>query len=183
MNKLGLALLFAVLATLTLTGVAAAAAPQGHAITSAGGVNVTATLNITNITLPQAAPGISDGETVNVALKNDKSGDCDGDAGTLIVTHTGLPNTVQAIRCAHFTGSGRMAIAFLDLQLGTFVVLFIVDATPDRVYIGSTPGFSLADGTLADKWVNLGWEGSGAKAIPRPMPQATITSGDFIVTA
>jgi hypothetical protein len=177
MNKLGPALLVAVLATLTLTGVAAAAAPQGHLSAALGGVYVTTSINITNINFVTEA---ADGETQNVALKNDTSGDCDGDSGSVFVTHTNpIPNTIAPVLCAHFTGNARMAFMYQDPNLSSaFVVVFVVDAATDRVYVGST-----TDGALAVRWVNLGWKGSGAWALLIPFPLVPVTGGDFIVTA
>jgi hypothetical protein len=90
---------------------------------------------------------------------------------------------VYDIACAHFTGSGRMAaFDYFDTELNTCVVFYVVDASPDRVYVGST-----TDATLAMQWVNLGWAGSGARTLGLAFPQVPVTggplNGDLIVTA
>ena len=175
-NMKKIALLLAVLATLALAGVASAATPQGNLT----GAAVLSGVGITQISITSP---VSDGEQVNVAKNNDNSGDCDGDSGAVSAVRPGFTWTVSAL-CVHFTGTG-MAFEFADIGLGTFVVVFIRDggASPDKVYVGSTPGVTTADQTLAKKWVNLGWKGSGAKVAGLPFPQATIVSGGFTVTA
>jgi hypothetical protein len=170
--------LLAVVATaLALVGGASAATPQGHL---SGSASLTTGIGIFAITITST---VSDGETVNVALRNDKSGVCDGDTGTLDVGVGTFTHIFPSIVCAHYTGRG-MAFDFLDnLSFHSYVVVFIVDGSPDKIFIGTTNGTTAADATLAMKWVNLGWQGSGAKAAGLAFPQATITSGGYTVTA
>jgi hypothetical protein len=169
--------LLAVVATaLALVGGASAATPHGH-------LSGSASLTSSNIFAISITSTVSDGETVNVALRNDKSGDCDGDTCTLDVGVGTFTHISPSIVCAHYTGRG-MAFDFLDNDaFQRYVVVFIVDGSPDKIFIGTTNGTTAADATLAMKWVNLGWQGSGAKAAGLAFPQAAITAGDYTVTA
>ena len=99
------------------------------------------------------------------------SGDCgsrstgDGDSGSVDIQYVADAPATYNIVCAHYSGNRRMAFDYFDTTRNTYVVVFIVDGNPgpDKLYLGST-----TDATLAKKWVNLGWAGSGARTAGRP---------------
>jgi hypothetical protein len=166
------ALLLALLATLALTGVASAAPAQGHLT---GSATFDPTAGITGISVTTT---ISDGEQVYVVMKNDNSGDCDGDTGSGSITTVGGPTLGFTVDCAHYTGRGMVFDFHFGPPLGKYFVVFVVDASPDRVYVGTT-----TDGTLAMGWVNRGWNTSGAKALGNAFPQVTGVTSSLTVTA
>jgi hypothetical protein len=165
------AVLLAALAALALAGGASAAAPQGHLD---GSVSLQPNIGIGGFIVS----GISDGETSFVAVKNDKSNDCNGDTGGISVFYDDVSNADYSIVCAHYTGGAGMAFDYFDTKLNTFVVVFVADGLPhDRVYVGAT-----TNGTLALQWVNRGWAGSGARTLGLAFPELYAAEG-LTVTA
>jgi hypothetical protein len=177
------AALLAVLASLVLAGVASAdVTPEGYLYGFASlGTTIETNVGISEIDISASTNPVSDGENnaLYIAKKNDKSGDCNGDAGTVTVFYDTDVPSFYAIACAHFISSGQMAFDWFDTHLNTYVVVYIVDTSPvDKVFVGTT-----TIQTLAMKWVNLGWEGSGARRTPynRPFYQAD-PAGNYTVS-
>jgi len=154
-------------AALAVPSIAAAATPQGH-LTGSANLNGGALFTV----------DVTDGGTSYVGLENDRSGNCDGDSGTVT-----LGVTTESVLCAHFvassrrlnTGSPKMRFA---IQNGTdfYAVFRITDngASTDTFAVGSTD--SLA---AAEAWVNTGAIGSGAGGA---WQFATLTSGNYAIT-
>jgi hypothetical protein len=181
-----IAVLVAVLATLAFAGGASADTPQGHLSGDYAVVEIFGTLPV-SMSYMHISPfrAASDGEKVYVAKKNDKSGDCDGDTGQIAIYYGFDENPVTYnIACAHYTGNGRMAFDYFDSMAGVYVVVYVVDGSPDKLYLGTTTGNTAADATLAMKWVNLGWQGSGAKTLGLSFDRETGTQGgNFTIAA
>jgi hypothetical protein len=166
----------ATLVALAWVGVAAAATPQGKLTGSASyGVNLT-------IVTP-----IIDGGTSYVGLENDKSGNCDGDTGSVM-----LGSTTYSILCAHFVASSRDGSG-PKMRFTFGIPVGPVTATP--VYRISDGGPNLADDKLAytptgfpgnniplaEKWVNEGRVGAGWDI---PWAFQTLVSGTgYTITA
>jgi hypothetical protein len=110
------ALLLAVIAALALTGVASAATPQGKLTGSATDI-------FANPFTISATDPVIDGGTSYVGLENDKSGNCNGDSGTIIRVFT------FTVVCAHYVasskccnpGSPKMRLAFANAAGYTIV--------------------------------------------------------------
>ena len=142
----------AVLGALVWAGVAAADAPQGKLTGSGTTVGANETIDITQT--------VTDGGTSYVGLANDRSGNCDGDTGT--ITHNG---TSFDIVCAHFVASSRgffagnpkMRFAFALVPGAVWEIVRIVDNGTGNDTFASGFVFSLAD---AQAWVNVGAVGS-----------------------
>jgi hypothetical protein len=182
-----IAALFALLASLVLAGLASAFV-GGQGYLTGGAVGINGAPPSVNVTSLDVVSTIHDGELVNVAKKNDKSGDCDGDIGSVGVDHDDSQQTTETIVCAHYTGGAGMAFDWHDSVWNRYVVVYIVDRSnveqPDRIFIGGTNGDTAADAKLAMKWVNLGWIGSGAKGAPNNLPFPEVTfDGDYRVQA
>lgn len=179
MRKLALFALLA--AALAVPSIAAAASPQGQLTGSADfGSGQTFAVGTT----------VVDGGTSYVGLENDRSGNCDGDSGTIA--------GVGTVVCAHFVlhsrgfnaGSPKMRVAYENGMPGQYLIARITDngplseagVSPDSfalVFANGTPVvFSLAQ---ARAWVNMGLIGGGGGGFWffAPMP---FVSGDFTVT-
>jgi hypothetical protein len=141
------------------------------------GLAVSTTIGISDITVNTT---VSDGGTDYVALKNDKSGNCNGDTGSVDIQYDTPTVFTYPILCAHYTGANRgMAFDYFDDHLvpNTYVVVYIVDVPlgADKAYVGTT-----TNATLAMKWVNLGWGGSGAQGGGSTFPFAD-PAGDYCI--
>jgi hypothetical protein len=176
-----IATLVAVLASLAFAGGASADTAQGH-LSGNGSLTVNIGTLIFNMDIDPTS-AVSDGEQVYVVQKNDKSGDCSGDTGKITILYDPPIDPVDVvtydIACAHYSGSGRMAFDYRDPRAGVYVVVYVVDGSPDKVYLGTAPTEA-----LATKWVNLGWQGSGAKTLlgPTSFPKQTVDSTFTITT-
>jgi hypothetical protein len=159
----------ATLAALAWTGVAAAATPQGKLTGSA-------TIN-GGFTFAMTAP-IIDGGMSYVGLENDKSGNCDGDSGTVSIDGNQFD-----VACAHYvasskccnSGSPKMRFAY-QIETGIYVVFRITDngASTDTVALGNTD--TLAHATA---WVNKGAIGG----VGGTWSYAFFVDGDYTITA
>lgn len=151
--------LLALLATaLAVPSIAAADVPKG----SLGGVGL---LNSGGGPNFQLGIGALDGGTSYVGKENDRSGNCSGDSGTVVVNGAvSLP-----VVCAHFVSSSRCCPGSPKMRIAygngpSYTVLKVVDngipnaagQSPDTVASGNVN--SLAD---AQSWVNTGAIGSG----------------------
>jgi hypothetical protein len=179
-----------IVAALVLAGVAAAAAPQGKLTGSV--TFASAPLGIHALTVKTT---IVDGETVNVAKKNDRSGDCDGDSGSIKVDYAGgggedattLSSTggdddhgasaTYNIICAHNAGDGSMMVDYFDTRIGRYVVFRVIDRPAGDTFLYQTE----TNATRALQWVNLGTNDSGHGATP--LLSAPIQTGGFTITA
>jgi hypothetical protein len=82
--------------------------------------------------------------------------------------------------CSPCQAAGQAAAFYFldtDLDPDTYVVVCIVDGLSDRIYVGTT-----TDPALATKWVDRGWQGSGAKHLSHDFSQVSF-EGDCTVTA
>ncbi len=175
-----------VVAALTFAGVAAAATPQGKLT---GGATLTSNpLGIHSVTVVTT---IVDGETVDVAKNNDRTGDCDGDSGKIKVTygyhsnsadtssttggHGGSDYRYYDILCAHYTGDLAMMVDYFDSKLCKYVVFRVKDRPTGDRFLYQTE----TTATGAMNWVNMGTGDSGKTATPLI---ATPMSGDFSIT-
>jgi hypothetical protein len=162
------ALLALLAAALAVPSIAAAATPQGH-LTGSANLNGGALFTV----------DVTDGGTSSVGLENDRSGNCDGDSGTVT-----LGVSTESVLCAHFvassrglnTGSPKMRFAIQNTGTDFYAVFRITDngASTDTVAVGATD--SLA---AAEAWVNMGAIGSGAGGA---WQFATLTSGNYTIT-
>jgi hypothetical protein len=158
-------------AALAWVGVATAATPQGKLTGGAvfgGGSGLT-------IVTP-----IIDGGTSYVGLENDKSGNCNGDSGSVMYF-----GGVRDILCAHYVaasrdGSGpKMRITF-GFPVGPYLatpVFRISDGGPNLAddKLAWTPSnFPCCDVTYVSKWVN---EGRVGAAWSTPWAFQTLTGG------
>jgi len=158
-----------VLAALTFAGVAAAATPQGKLT---GGATLTSNpLGIHSITVVTT---IVDGETVDTAKNNDRTGDCDGDSGKIKVTY-GYHYAYYNILCAHYTGDLAMMVDYYDSKLCKYVIFRVKDRPTGDSFLYQTA----TTATRAMNWVNLGTGDSGNNATPLI---STPMSGDFSIT-
>ena len=169
------ALLSLVVVALAAPGIAAAATPQGKLTGSATfGALGTLTISTTN--------PVIDGGTDFVGLENDKSGNCAGDSGTVIVSGVFTLNVV----CAHFiassgccnTGNPKMRFAYQTLS--NYVVARVTDN-------GGNNTDTFARGTTdtlahARAWVNKGAIGGLGISWPSG-PPSVVTMGNYTVTA
>src|SRR3954470_1397843 len=150
MRKFALVALIA--AALAVPGIAAADAPQGKLTGSATSIFAS------DFTISAADPVI-DGGTSYVGLENDKSGNCDGDSGTISVGGFSFQ-----VVCAHYVasskccnpGSPKMRLAFANVSGYTIVRITDNGASPDT-WAFQTVG----DVAQARAAVNKGWRGSG----------------------
>jgi hypothetical protein len=174
-------------AALTFAGVAAAATPQGKLT---GGATLTSNpLGIHSITVVTT---IVDGETVDVAKNNDRTGDCDGDSGKIKVTYGSSSSSADTsstnvdwgsgssyhyyyIHCAHYTGDLAMMVDYYDSKLCKYVIFRVKDRPTGDSFLYHTA--TTAAGAMS--WVNLGTGDSGNNASPLI---STPMSGDFSVT-
>jgi hypothetical protein len=160
----------ATLAALAWVGVAAAAAPQGQLTGSA-------TLGIPFLGPFAIGAPVTDGGTSYIGLENDKSGNCNGDSGTIIRVDT------FTVVCAHYvassgccnTGNPKMRFAFP--YGGGYNVIRITDngASPDTFAAGGTDTFA-----HARAWVNKGTLGCGCGAV---FFYGSLEEGNFTITA
>jgi hypothetical protein len=156
----------ATLVALAWVGVAAAATPQGKLTGSATVFGGTFTIST----------AVIDGGTSYVGLANDKSGNCDGDSGSVIA------GTTVTVVCAHYvassgccnTGSPKMRFAVPNAA-GGYSIVRITDngASPDTFAFGVTDTFE-----QARAWVNKGARGGGGGA----WAFGGVT-GDYTITA
>jgi hypothetical protein len=175
-----------VVAALTFAGVAAAATPQGKLT---GGATLTSNpLGIHSVTVITT---IVDGETVDVAKNNDRTGDCDGDSGKIKVTYGGYHSSsadtsstnggsgsyyrYYNIICAHYTGDLAMMVDYYDSKLCKYVIFRVKDRPTGDSFLYRTA----TTATGAMNWVNLGTGDSGNNATPL---MSTPMSGDFSIT-
>jgi hypothetical protein len=132
MRKFALVALIA--AALAVPGSAAAAAPQGKLTGSATNI-------FGNPFTISATDPVIDGGTSYVGLENDKSGNCNGDSGTIIRVFT------FTVVCAHYVasskccnpGSPKMRLAFANVAGYTIVRI------TDNGASGDTFAFSTVD--------------------------------------
>ena len=93
---------------------------------------------------------VTDGGTSYVGPENDRSGNCDGDSGTVT-----LGVTTESVLCAHFvassrglnTGSPKMRFAIQNTGTDFYAVFRITDngASTDTVAVGSTDSLAAAE--------------------------------------
>jgi hypothetical protein len=149
----------AFLAAAIVVSAAAAATPQGHLSGAASLASNHA--GITRV----VAHKVSDGETVFVGLKNDRSGDCDGDTGTLTIKHGGSATTYNVL-CAHYVANFAMGVLYFDDTIGKYVEVRVRErgqpAREDIVDIGVMG----TDKNRAVRCVNLGWGDGGCDTEP-----------------
>jgi hypothetical protein len=140
------------LAALAWAGVAAADTPQGKLTGSA-------TFGAFSLTI---GTPITDGGTSYVGLRNDKSGNCAGDAGTVIFS-----GVTFNILCAHYVASSldgtgpKMRFTWgFPIAAGTALPVFrISDGGPNLAddKVAWTPtGFPVNDVPYVQQWVNVG---------------------------
>ena len=173
---------FALLAVL-----AAALAVPSMAAASAG--TLTGVGAIGGATPFDLGVGMSDGGATFFGLENDRSGNCDGDSGTVTINGALVFNIV----CAHFVASSRCCnigspkMRFAWDNGSTYVVGRITDiGTKDAS--GQSPD-TLATGVVsslaaAKAWVNLGKVGSGAPfgwSYSTLLPNLASELGDYLV--
>ena len=108
------ALLALLAAALAVPSIAAAATPQGH-LTGSANLNGGALFPV----------DVTDGGTSYVGLENDRSGNCDGDSGTVT-----LGVTTESVLCAHFVASSRR------LNTGSPKMRFAIQNTGTDFYAG-----------------------------------------------
>jgi hypothetical protein len=175
-------LLVLAILSLALTGVASAADPQGS-LTGAADFNWLEPIQRIEIIDP-----IVDGETVYVGVNNDRSGDCDGDSGTVRIIYK-ITNSFydSAIRCAHYTGKNSMTFSFLS-DNGVWMILRVQDkgqtAELDDFHWGYTilPVGGTGDAVML-KWVNQGYSTVQGPACGCSNLNPATLNGDFQVTA
>jgi hypothetical protein len=178
---------FALFGVLALAATAYAATPQGKLT---GASDVATTIGIERIVV--AGP-IRDGETVYVNVRNDRSGDCDGDTGRVLITYSESEDDRASsgewsddgdkakydILCAHYVGDS-MTVSYFDEHLNTYVVFRIRDnGSPSR-----KDRFTYATTSAAEKatlWVNVGTDTSGNDLTP--LVPAALSDGNFQVKA
>lgn len=160
------ALLGLLAAAFAVPSLAAAATPQGKLTGSAqlGGPAGP----VFAITDP-----VIDGGSTFVGLENDRSGNCDGDSGTV-----SLGGTLYDVVCAHYVASSRccpgipkMRLAF-DFGLGGFALVRITDNPLGDAWADAGV-FTFAE---AQAWVNKGAIGGGGGSW-----SDTVMDGDFTV--
>ena len=166
---------------LAVPSIAAAAIPQGAlsgvGLLTSGGTNF------------QLGATVSDGGTSYVGLQNDRSGNCDGDSGTVVINQAVFFNVV----CAHFISSsgccspGKPKMRFAYGSGPTYNVVRITDngipnaagQSPDTVAVGFANSL-----TQAIAWVNTGAVGSGNPlgwTFPTLLPDAESFNSDYQV--
>ena len=172
------------IAALSLAGVAAAATPQGKLtgeIKFHPSDDPFGDIHKVTITSP-----ILDGETQYVNVANDKSGDCDGDVGTVEIQYNhGGGTTSYPITCAHFSSSPSptMTFSWFDTELNSQPDMYVIISVVDKAGPGGAIKFNgevSAPSALA--WVNLGTQGSGHSANPLILAAQT-QFGDLSATA
>jgi hypothetical protein len=155
--------LFAVVAA-TCASAAWAATPQGK-LTGGAFPNIDA-LHIHGVFISTT---VLDGETAYVAKKNDRSGDCDGDSGSVQVRYNDNSSATYAITCAHFSGTRKISIAWFDTKLNEYVLYRVQDQRGgDDVLWGTTTNLATLIG-----WVNVGHV---------VLTHTTAGDGDYVVT-
>jgi hypothetical protein len=168
-------------AALSLAGVAAAANTPGNL---SGGGDVSTTLTITRITLNEG--GVTDGEISDqwYNRNNDKSGDCNGDTGSINVRYSDSSLITYNIVCAHYSNCRSMSVSYIDTKIdptgNTYVIFRALNTKPpgkDQVQFGST-----TDADLALRWVNLGFTTSGAKSLGYQFPENELLNGNWTLT-
>jgi hypothetical protein len=173
------ALLALLAAALAVPSIAAAAMAQGKLT---GAATIGDPLCCSNFIIVNGQP-VTDGGTTFVGLENDRSGNCVGDSGQVLLGTSAAVNVV----CAHYvassgccsTGSPKMRFA-VQLQNGGFLIFRITD--------NGVAGDTWAEGqpfvdTLAQvtAWVNTGRIGAGFA--DGSWLFASVAAGDFTVTA
>jgi hypothetical protein len=172
MRKIVLAVIAAF--ALVFAGIALAAAPQGKLT---GGADVATGVGISRIDI---SGQITDGETVYVARNNDKSGDCNDDAGSVNVRYGPGDGAIYPILCAHYTGNQDISVDYFDPVVDAYVVFRI----RDRGQPGSKDIFeyqTTSTASNAKNRVNLGTKGSGNQATP--LIRGAVSDGNYSVTA
>ena len=179
-SKKFVAIFALVLVALALAAVAFAANVPGNL---SGGGNFAGPNGVGRIDLNGG--GVTDGQIgVYYNKNNDKSGNCDGDIGTINVkygdgtiasyTHHLCPllelhqHELRLHRHAH--RSHRRHVRDRPGYQHQA-------ARGDRIQAGSTTG-----ATLAQDWVNLGYEGSGAKTLGYPFAEQPLLNGNWTLT-
>ena len=166
------------IAALSLAGVAAAANQPGNIN---GGGDVSTTLTITRITMNSG--GVTDGEISDEFYNrnNDRSGDCNGDTGSINVKYSDGTLVDYTIVCAHYSNCRSMSISYIDTKIdptgATYVIFRALNTKPpgkDQVQFGST-----TDADLALRWVNLGFTTSGAKSLGYQFPENNLLNGNW----
>ena len=179
---------YAAVGVLAVVGVfsatASAAAPQGE---FTGGANVGSMKSI-GITRVSVHTAIVDGEQVDVGLNNDKSGDCDGDSGSVDVRYGFRSVATIPILCAHFTTRGNaMVMDWYDPDVGGYVEFRVRDlgspVSGDVLEYQTliAPRNSTDEATVRS-WVNLGQRVGNPNGGPALIRVAGST-GDYHVTA
>ena len=117
---------------------------------------------------------IVDGETVDVAKNNDRTGDCDGDSGKIKVTY-GYHYGYYNILCAHNTGDRAMMVDYYDSKLCKYVIFRVKDRPTGTAS-------SILDLDHRDRSDELGQPRHGRSGNNATPLISTPMSGDFSIT-
>ncbi len=116
-------------------------------------------------------------------LRNDRSGNCDGDHGQINVKYTAGTIAAYQIACAHYSNCRSFSVDYIDTFLdptgNTYVIVRAINVKPpakDRIQIGVT-----TDPALAQDWVNLGYVTGGAFADGHVFPEVPCDNGNWTI--